>query len=340
MRGNGRAFVSHAYQDNGRCQPLLAALASWGVDTWFQVEREEADEQLSPRVEQDIAERDLFIRICSADADRSHWVRLETETFRRLQAAERTTEGAEAAGDSAEACSEADGSVADGARPDSTERARTLIFFRIDAAAERPSLEDGDLYVDAAGISVLRWRPELRRALGMRRPAATIATPLADDASDDPGTETAALPRVTRHDLIDDLRALAEQLRLHGPEDSVVKVAIADRSRDDSTAVLLRAATLEVIEGSDTGRKYALHKDCITLGRKMDRDIFLMDLAASRRHASIERDEQGHFLIRDDHSTNGTFVNERPVLEQALEDGDLIRLGRTTFRLRLPRRDD
>jgi pSer/pThr/pTyr-binding forkhead associated (FHA) protein len=50
----------------------------------------------------------------------------------------------------------------------------------------------------------------------------------------------------------------------------------------------------------------------------------------SRRHASITVDDAGHATIRDEHSTNGTFVNNDRLLpgtDVRLVSGDTVRLA-------------
>jgi hypothetical protein len=50
----------------------------------------------------------------------------------------------------------------------------------------------------------------------------------------------------------------------------------------------------------------------------------------SRRHATVQVDDSGHASIRDENSTNGTYVNEDRVLpgaEVRLVDGDRVRLA-------------
>jgi pSer/pThr/pTyr-binding forkhead associated (FHA) protein len=50
----------------------------------------------------------------------------------------------------------------------------------------------------------------------------------------------------------------------------------------------------------------------------------------SRRHATVTVDDDGHASIRDEHSTNGTFVNGDRVLPGVsvrLADGDVLRLA-------------
>ena len=52
--------------------------------------------------------------------------------------------------------------------------------------------------------------------------------------------------------------------------------------------------------------------------------------SVSRRHATVTVDDAGHATIRDEHSTNGTFVNGDRVLPGTtvrLVDGDTVRLG-------------
>jgi pSer/pThr/pTyr-binding forkhead associated (FHA) protein len=46
----------------------------------------------------------------------------------------------------------------------------------------------------------------------------------------------------------------------------------------------------------------------------------------SRRHATVTVDDLGHASIRDEHSTNGTFVNGDRVLP-GTADGDVVRLA-------------
>jgi pSer/pThr/pTyr-binding forkhead associated (FHA) protein len=70
----------------------------------------------------------------------------------------------------------------------------------------------------------------------------------------------------------------------------------------------------------------------VTIGREPGRDLALVaDTTASRRHASVYADASG-YLLRDDGSSNGTFVNGTRVMEHLLYPGDEIRIGGTTLR--------
>jgi pSer/pThr/pTyr-binding forkhead associated (FHA) protein len=63
----------------------------------------------------------------------------------------------------------------------------------------------------------------------------------------------------------------------------------------------------------------------------------------SRRHATVTMDDAGHASIRDEHSTNGTFVNGDRVLPGVavrLADGDVVRLAAdATAEVLLPRQE-
>lgn len=65
-----------------------------------------------------------------------------------------------------------------------------------------------------------------------------------------------------------------------------------------------------------------------TIGRdQAHNELPLSHPSISRRHAEISRNAQG-FVIRDLHSTNGTFVNGRQIRRKhQLQKGDVIRIG-------------
>jgi hypothetical protein len=81
------------------------------------------------------------------------------------------------------------------------------------------------------------------------------------------------------------------------------------------------------------GREVALDRERMVIGRLHGSEIEIEDPGASRRHAEIRKDGD-RFLLVDLGSTNGTLVNDSPVAEHALEDGDRITIGRTTLEFR------
>jgi S1-C subfamily serine protease len=88
------------------------------------------------------------------------------------------------------------------------------------------------------------------------------------------------------------------------------------------------AALLIFITSSKAGTAVELTEGTTTLGRSADRTIPFSpnEVLVSGHHATIEfRD--GTYVLRDDGSRNGTFVNAERVTERELSDGDLIQLG-------------
>jgi len=63
------------------------------------------------------------------------------------------------------------------------------------------------------------------------------------------------------------------------------------------------------------------------IGRDASCDVTLDDVSTSRRHARICQDPQGGYRIEDLHSKNGTLLNDRPVTDHVLKDGDRITIG-------------
>ena len=74
-------------------------------------------------------------------------------------------------------------------------------------------------------------------------------------------------------------------------------------------------------------REYAITSRPVTIGRLIDNTIPLDNLAVSGRHARIVQ-EQGLFVLYDEESTNGTYVNGQKVSRAALTNGDSINVGR------------
>jgi len=88
---------------------------------------------------------------------------------------------------------------------------------------------------------------------------------------------------------------------------------------------------LTATEGPDAGKQFDIFKTDILIGRHPTlADVILADPTVSARHARILRREEG-FQILDLGSTNGSYLNGKPVQESDLREGDVIRLGATTL---------
>ena len=113
-----------------------------------------------------------------------------------------------------------------------------------------------------------------------------------------------------------------------GPDDDVV-VPMGDLPVDK--------AVLIVRSGTQAGDRFALDADVTRLGRHPDSEIMLDDITVSRRHASIERTDEG-YVVSDAGSLNGTYVNQERIDRAVLQHGDELQVGK--FRLVLFERAD
>ncbi len=74
-------------------------------------------------------------------------------------------------------------------------------------------------------------------------------------------------------------------------------------------------------------KEVPLARERTTIGRKASNDIRIDNLAISGEHAAIITMMSDSFL-EDLDSTNGTYVNGRPVKKHYLQDGDVIELAK------------
>lgn len=82
------------------------------------------------------------------------------------------------------------------------------------------------------------------------------------------------------------------------------------------------------LNGAQTGQTMELSPAGATIGRESDNTIQLPMGGVSRYHAKIERDAAGNWLIRDLGSTNGTLVDDVPVIGASpLAPGSVISIG-------------
>ena len=83
--------------------------------------------------------------------------------------------------------------------------------------------------------------------------------------------------------------------------------------------------------GPNMGRKYDLKGKTITLGRDPSSDIVISSDSVSRRHARLSL-ENGRRLLTDLQSTNGSYVNDQPIISDFLEHGNQVKIGDTIFK--------
>jgi two-component system, cell cycle response regulator len=92
-----------------------------------------------------------------------------------------------------------------------------------------------------------------------------------------------------------------------------------------------RVACLVVIYGEELGRIYTLGAPVLIIGRSSKCEIQIDQESISRNHSKVVNTGKS-ILIRDLGSTNGTYVNDEPIEEYVLRDGDLVKVGRTIFK--------
>lgn len=83
-----------------------------------------------------------------------------------------------------------------------------------------------------------------------------------------------------------------------------------------------------------SSRTYLVHEGSNIIGRSNDVDFRLPDTGVSRQHAEVTWDGRDAVLV-DLQSTNGTTVNDTPVENWLLADGDVITLGHSHIEVRI-----
>jgi pSer/pThr/pTyr-binding forkhead associated (FHA) protein len=99
--------------------------------------------------------------------------------------------------------------------------------------------------------------------------------------------------------------------------------------------------SLEVITGVAEGKKFILEEDFDEgiIGRDPSADFSIEEYVISRRHAQLIKRDDG-FYIEDAGSKNGTYLNNKPISEARLQDGDRISLGTIVIVFRNPKEVD
>ena len=95
-----------------------------------------------------------------------------------------------------------------------------------------------------------------------------------------------------------------------------------------------RPGYLRILKGKEPGRIYKLRKEITSIGRSHESDIFLEDIPVSRVHASIIRQHDGQYAVKDEASVNGTKLNRQQLDKYkpvALKEGDRIQAGTFLF---------
>ena len=173
----------------------------------------------------------------------------------------------------------------------------------------------------AIALVVAAWRQ--KRAVPI---CPECATPLPADATICPSC--AAAP--TR------MPARAKAPLREPPELSATVLARMNTTEEylEKTITLQERPVLAITRGPRAGEVFELSALAATsIGRSRLNDIQVEDVSISGQHCRV-RPEDGHFVLHDLKSTNGTMVNDKKVVRHVLAEGDVISIGETSLQYR------
>jgi hypothetical protein len=89
-------------------------------------------------------------------------------------------------------------------------------------------------------------------------------------------------------------------------------------------------AMVLIARGPQKGSRFLITAEGVSIGRSTESSIFLDDVTVSRSHAQIKREENA-FVLVDNSSLNGTYLNNISVEKNVLKSGDEIQIGKFHF---------
>ena len=85
-------------------------------------------------------------------------------------------------------------------------------------------------------------------------------------------------------------------------------------------------ACLVVLQGQRLGQRLDIGEEALVIGRAPECDFQIMERSVSRQHARIWKEPSG-YRVKDLDSTNKTLLNDQPIIEAELKDGDHVTIG-------------
>jgi pSer/pThr/pTyr-binding forkhead associated (FHA) protein len=96
---------------------------------------------------------------------------------------------------------------------------------------------------------------------------------------------------------------------------------------------LKERAVLLILSSQNLGTTYIIDKNEITIGRDDSCTIQLSDPEVSNVHCKITVRDEKTFILEDLDSTNGTFLNKKPIKKGThIFYSDRLVIGKTVFR--------
>lgn len=127
---------------------------------------------------------------------------------------------------------------------------------------------------------------------------------------------------------------VAEPKKRRASRSQLKEDAMSEPTTDNAQTSATGTPTVSLLLQDGSSRTYLVHEGSNILGRSNDSDFRLPDTGVSRQHAEITWDGQVAVLV-DLQSTNGTTVNDEPVDNWMLADGDVITLGHSNIEVRI-----
>ena len=93
---------------------------------------------------------------------------------------------------------------------------------------------------------------------------------------------------------------------------------------------VIRPHWLEQEEGEGAPRRIKLDEPFLVVGRSEDAHIRIKHPKASRHHASVMR-KNGEYVMQDNDSRNGFYLNGLKVYSAVLREGDVIQITDCVF---------
>ena len=112
---------------------------------------------------------------------------------------------------------------------------------------------------------------------------------------------------------------LEEQLALLSPQDREVVAEIQNSGGEKAMILIAR--------GANKGSRFLITSEGVVIGRSSDCSIFLDDVTVSRTHAKISKQGK-RFVLNDEGSLNGTYINNISITEHELVSGDEFQVGK------------
>jgi pSer/pThr/pTyr-binding forkhead associated (FHA) protein len=112
---------------------------------------------------------------------------------------------------------------------------------------------------------------------------------------------------------------LEEQLALLSPQDREVVAEIQNSGGEKAMILIAR--------GANKGSRFLITSEGVVIGRSSDCSVFLDDVTVSRTHAKISKQGK-RFVLKDEGSLNGTYINNISITEHELVSGDEFQVGK------------